>query len=354
MTRPAQHVIDCDLHNTVPGIGALLPYLPPFWREYVEQSQFKGPNDDAYPPHTAAPITARPDFVPPDGRPAGADLGMMQSQALDAWNVEFGLLNCTYSSDSVHNPDLSLALCGAVNDWQLEHWLQPEPRLRASMVVPARHPELAAHEIDRLGDQPSFVQVLLPVRSEAPYGNRRYHPIYEAAVRHDLVVGLHFGGFPGNPPTPTGWPSYYIEEYAGMAQVFQSQVMSMVAEGVFAAFPDLRVSLIESGFTWLPSLMWRMDKEWKGLRREIPWVKQPPSELIRRHFRASLQPLDAPPEVEHMRQVIRQLESKEMLVFSTDYPHWRFDRPEQAMPAGLSPELEHKILYDNAYKHYRW
>ena len=78
------------------------------------------------------------------------------------------------------------ALASAVNDWQIAEWLEPEPRLRASIVVPSQQPELAAREIDRVGGHPGFVQVFLPVRSAMPYGNRRYHPIYEAAVRHDL------------------------------------------------------------------------------------------------------------------------------------------------------------------------
>ena len=58
-----------------------------------------------------------------------------------------------------------------------------------------------------------------------------------------------------------------------MSQVFQAQVLSLVSEGVFDKFPDLRVALIETGVTWMPSLMWRFDKEWRGLRNLTPWVK---------------------------------------------------------------------------------
>src|SRR5437764_508362 len=83
-------------------------------------------------------------------------------------------------------------------------------------VVPTQQPEMAAREVDRVGGHPGFVQVYLPVRAEAPYGNRRYLPLLEAAVRHDLTLGIGFGGQPPNPPTPSGWPSYYIEEWAGM------------------------------------------------------------------------------------------------------------------------------------------
>lgn len=39
---PQETVIDCDLHNVVPGVEALFPYLPEHWREYIGQSGFKG------------------------------------------------------------------------------------------------------------------------------------------------------------------------------------------------------------------------------------------------------------------------------------------------------------------------
>src|ERR1700730_15711496 len=348
-----QQVIDCDIHNTVPSVEALFPYLSEHWREYIRTSAFKGPVDTAYPPRAAT--TVAPGVTALDGKPTGSSLELIQQDVLDPWDVEVGILNCAYSVDSLHNPDTAAAMSSAVNDWLIAEWLDKDPRLRASMVLPPRVPDMAAREIDRVGDHPGFVQVLLPVRSEAPYGNRRYLPIFEAAARRDLVVSLQFGGAPGNPPTGSGWPSYYIEEYVGMAQVFQTQVLNLIVEGVFDRHPDLRVALVEGGWTWLPSLMWRIDKDWKGLRREVPWNKQVPSTYIRERMRLSLPPLDAPPDPAHLLQIIDQLGSDELLMFSTDYPHWHFppDDPQQAVPAGLPEGTRRKILSENARGFYR-
>src|SRR6185437_1018166 len=141
------------------------------------------------------------------GGPAGSSLRLLREQVLDPWNVERAILNCDYAVESIHNPDADVAMASAINDWIVAEWLGNEPRLRASIVVPSKQPDMAAREIDRLGDHPGFVQVFLPVRAPMPYGKRQYYPMYEAAVRHDLVVGLHFGGAPGNPPTSSGWPS---------------------------------------------------------------------------------------------------------------------------------------------------
>lgn len=336
-----QPVIDCDIHTLIPKADDLFPYLSEHWREYIRTSAFKGAVDTAYPPN--APTTRGP-----------ADLNAVRRDVLDSWSVEIGILNCSYAVDSLHNPDTAAAMASAVNDWLAAEWLAREPRLRASMVVPTRVPEMGAGEIDRVGDRPGFVQVLLPVRSEAPYGHRRYLPIFEAAERHNLVVSLQFGGAPGNPPTGSGWPSYYIEEYVGMAQVFQTQVLNMVVEGVFDRFPNLRVALIEGGWTWLPSLMWRIDKDWKGLRREVPWNTRVPSEYIRGRVRLSLQPTDAPADGDHLLQIIEQMGSDELLMFSTDYPHWHFDSASDALPHGLPAGLRRKIMYDNARAFYHF
>ena len=139
-----------------------------------------------------------------------------------------------------------------------------------------------------------------------------------------------------------------------MTQVFQAQVISLVAEGVFNQFPDLRVVLIESGFTWLPAVMWRIDKEWRGLRNNTPWVKRPPSEYMRKHIRFTLQPIDAPPTPRQLLQIIGQLESDEMLMFSTDYPHWQFNTPNEAFPEELPGSLARKILHENARAFYQF
>jgi hypothetical protein len=344
-------VVDVDIHCTVPSHTALFPYLSDHWREYMTRSSFRGPADSAYP--EGAPTTVAPHLERSRSKVPGGTLAEIQRDVLDAFNVEVGILNCDYALESLHNPDTAAAMATAVNDWLVHEWLDAEPRLRASMVVPSRIPEMAAAEIDRIGGHPGIVQVFLPVRSEAPYGNRRYLPIFEAAARNNLVVSLQFGGAPGNAPTGTGWPSYYIEEYTGMAHIFQSQILNLIVEGVFDRFPTLKMAMIEGGWTWLPSLMWRIDKDWKGLRRETPWNTQLPSEYIKERMRFSLQPLDASPEPRHMLQLLEELGSDDLLMFSTDYPHWHFDTPAGAMIPGLAETTQRKILSENARAMYR-
>lgn len=345
-------VIDCDLHNSVPSVDALYPYLTDQWQDYMTERGIPGLEPNYYP--EGALLSAIPGSKPDSGGPAGSDLGLLRRQVLDPWDTEYAVLNCLYGVQMVYNEDWAEAMAQAINDWQIAEWLDKEPKLRASIVVPTQNPERAAEEIDRLGEHPGFVQVLLLARSAMPLGKRYYWPIYEAAERHGLVVGIHAGGATGNPITPVGWPSHYLEDYVNQSQSFQAQVVSLVSEGVFAKFPGLRVVLAEAGFTWMPALMWRFDKNWKGLRREVPWVDRLPSEIIREHFRLTIQPPDEAPNPEYLLQIIEQIGSEDMLLFSTDYPHWHFDEREDALPVELPEELERKILAENARSLYQF
>lgn len=340
--------IDCDLHPAVPGVEALLPYMEDHWRETVVQRGVHELDSISYPNN--APLTARPDWRPETGK-AGADLAQMQDQALAPFGTQLAICNCLYGVQLLFSEDMAAAYARALNDWIAAEWLDKDPRLRASIVVPPQSAELAVEEIERCAADRRFVQVLLLVMGETMLGRRHHWPIYEAAQRHGLPVGIHAGSGYRHPVTPVGWPSYYTEDYAMQAVAFQSQLASLIAEGVFAKFPDLKVVLLESGFTWLPPFLWRLRKYWRGLTMEIPWVDRSPAEIVRDSVRFSLQPFDAPDDPDTVLQVLEHMGSDDLLLFSTDYPHWQFDG-DRVLPDGLPEDLVRKILVETPLETY--
>jgi hypothetical protein len=296
----------------------------------------------------------REDARPPSGRRSGSELAFSRQDYLDPYNVAHATLIPLTPAGRQLNLDLDAALATAVNDWQIAEWLEPEPRLRASIVVPYEDGELAAAEIDRRGADSRFVQVLLVARTREPLGRRKYWPMYAAAARYNLPIGIHFGGAGGWPITGAGWPSFYVEDHTGMPQAFQAQIISLVCEGVFEQFPTLRIVLIEGGFAWLPPLMWRLDHSWRRLRDEVPHLRRAPSEYIREHFWFTTQPIEEPPDPAYFGQLLEHLDMDDHMMFATDYPHWDFDAPDQAIPANLTPTLRRNILAENARAFYRF
>ena len=167
---------------------------------------------------------------------------------------------------------------------------------------------------------------------------------------HALPICIHAGSAYRHPVTSVGWPSYYTEDYAAQAVAFQTQLTSLICEGVFSKFPNLRVVLAESGITWLPAYLWRLTKYWRGLRTEIPWTDVAPIEIVRRNVRFTLQPVDAPPGNAFAR-ILDHIGCDELLLFSTDYPHWQFDG-DAALPEALPGDLVRKIMIENPRQTY--
>jgi uncharacterized protein len=342
-------LIDCDVHNAVSSDEELRVYLPRRWRRHLDLvgSRTFSPFTKGYAYPKAARFASRRDAWPPTGGLPGSDLEFMRAQLLDAYDVEYAVLNCLYRAPEQRYDAYGAALAAAVNDWQVEHWLERDARLRASITVPFESPTLAAAEIERAAAHPGFVQVLLYPRTSAPLGKRQYWPIYEAACAAGLPIGIHAASTTPGPTTATGWPSYYIEDHTGLAVAFQAQVISLVFEGVFDRFPQLRVVLMEGGFAWVPALAHRLDALHERLGAEVPDLQHRPSRYLRERVRITTQPMEEPERPADLVPLLRDV-GAEILMFSTDYPHWDFDNPHRAFRTRVPPDLHRRIMSDNA------
>ena len=193
-------VVDCDIHPAYATPTALFEFLSQRWRDHWSTfgAFFRPPLIGQLPFPRMMAGGMRIDSFPKNGSPPGADLELMQRQHLDANGVEVGMLIAlSRGGMEERNLDFAAALSTAANDWQLHKWCEPEPRLRAAIVVPQEHTEHAVAEIERRSSDPAFVQILMSPRTADPLGNRRYWPIYEAAQAHNKPVALHVAGFSG-------------------------------------------------------------------------------------------------------------------------------------------------------------
>lgn len=348
--------VDCDLHPAQRTPKDLHPYLSEKWRQHSDT--YGGHlcqglvGQLAFPRMMAAGMRA--DSYPENGGPPGCDLAMLQRQHLDLNGCATGnLVVLSRAGMDERNLDYAAALAHAANDWQLHEWVGKDKRLKAGIVVPQEYPDFAVREIDERAPDRNFVQVIISPRTVEPLGRRKYWPIYEAIARNNLVLGLHPAGASGGHATSgIGYGTYYMQEHYGFGTAMVGNVVSMIMEGVFERFPGLKVAMIESGFSWAPALGWRMDAQWERNRKETPHLKRPPSEYLREHFWFCTQPMEEPEDVNHLQDIIGWI-GWDRLMYSSDYPHWDYDDPRQALNFRMTGAQRDGILRDNAKKLYR-
>jgi uncharacterized protein len=348
--------IDCDVHPFYKSAAEFDEFLPKRWRDH--RATIGGRSRQALSKTTAYPRMSpgnglRMDAWPPDGSLPGSDLPFMRKQLLDLFDVSYGLLApLVGGAGSERNVEFGAAMATAVNEWQLARWCDPEPRLKGGVQVNMEHEKAAIAEIERRAGDRRFAQVQIPPRSLEPLGRRRYWPILEACAANGFPISLHLGGTSGYASTGGGWPSYYHEEHPSYAQSMQTVLSSLVCEGVFEHIPNLKVVLVEGGIAWMPALCWRLDKAWKRLHAEVPFLRQKPSEYIRQNVWVTTQPIDEPERREDMLSTLEWI-GVDRVMFSTDYPHWDQDDPRFAFKVALPEDWMRKIYRDNARELYR-
>jgi uncharacterized protein len=352
LTAHAGAVVDCDVHHGWADRSDLLPYLDEGWREfatsgeagfilpYTARTRFANPTDQF-----------RAGSYPPDRHP-GTDLDFTISDHLDAGAIGAAILVHGEGRwvDTNPNPYFAAAIARAANDWMTRECLGRDERLFGSIVVSNQYPELAAEEIRRMAANPRMKQVLLADNGVGkPFGHPLFDPIHEAAAASGLPLAIHAPSAGGMTPAAAaqGTINYFMEFYTLVPQTFMTHLTSFIAHGVFERHPRLRLVFLESGATWIAPFLWRLDANYRGLRREIPWASRLPSEYLRSHVRVSVGPLETGPSAEQWVGLLESLGGAGLLVFGSGYPQWdcvTVDELRALLPADwLAP-----VLVENA------
>ena len=264
--------IDCDVHLGVDRHEDLFPYMSASWQRHFQRDEFL---DAVRLSSDHVRVTERFDHGksvangPADHPPTVGLVIPHQALTVNGW------------ADQV----AALPYLGAINSYALEHWTSPTRYV--ALVISSHDLAWSAKEIRRSIFLPQLAAVALPLTSTM-LGNQMWDPVYEAAVDANLPVIVHFSGVEGwyrSAPSLSGGVHHSnFSRRSLMPHLAESNITSLCFEGAFARFPDLRVIFLGFGFSWLPSLAWRIDREWRTFRPDMPWVTVPPSTWITRNM----------------------------------------------------------------------
>lgn len=360
MTRiESEGLIDANVHHgSLDVAGALGPHLSKTYRERVSDYGFplghgpfasnggvRGWREDVL----TEPVPPR---QPPGGAiawdPADAGRYLFERCGADVAVLTGGAMNGVQGMPDL---DYGSALCRAFNDWTRESWLASDPRYRFAMSICTQDVEGAVREIDRIGDDGRVCGVLMPTGSARPFGHRTFEPIFEALGRHHLPMLLHRGGDGagvfGDLTTGAGTPSHFAEMVVAQPAYYEVHLESLVFEAVFERHPELKVVLLGSGFSWVPSYLWRMDLDWRGMRWHTPWVRRPPSEYVLEHVRFGCGPFAEAAAGPDLARTLDWISADRTLVFASGYPQWDADEVGDVM-ATIPHGIRESVFAGNA------
>ncbi|WP_336136695.1 amidohydrolase family protein [Natronomonas amylolytica] len=276
----------------------------------------------------------------------------VQEDLVDGFHVDYPILNTISGAAKSPNTDLAVELMRANNRVILEKFLDPSDFYGLACIAP-QDPEAAAEEIDRLGDEDQIIGLFVESFAQnPPLGDSSYDVMYEAAEKNDLTIAFHGGAattFKYDFPIQNQGLEQFLEIHT-LAHLWQSTLAltSLIVEGVPEKFPDLNFVFLEAGISWVPYMMWRLNKEYSIRRSEAPLLEKSPEEYIRDQFYFASQPLGEPNDPTQMPEMIDIL-GTESVMFASDYPHWDFDHPDelgQHLQQTFTAEERQQILGD--------
>jgi uncharacterized protein len=219
-------------------------------------------------------------------------------------------------------PDAGRAIVAAINSAALDFAGADNERLVVVHLLPLHgieeSPDHAIDEVHRLAAAGArALQVpLYPQDQGLPkYMDSIYDPVWSAIEEVQMPISLHVcppkGRGLGADPTPVKGV------FQVMPPILMSQPMvELILSGVFYRHPGLRVVLVESGLSWIPYMLERLDTchqkgDWKA--RGMP-IDNLPSDYWYTNMAATF-------EEDLMAMGMRDKLGVENLLWASDYPH---------------------------------
>lgn len=231
--------------------------------------------------------------IRPEYRDRDARLALMDQQGL-AGMLLFPTLGVGMEDALKHDPYACAKVFEAFNKWLADDWgYAYQNRIFAVPTVPLLDADAAAVELRRLIDAGAVAVNVRSAPVPVPGGFRSpFDPVYDAfwglAAESGIAVATH-AGVDGYDSLVQMW-----EPGDGESSLFRTPLRGIVTKGravsdffaaaichrIFERFPALRLASVESGASWAPDLLHRLDD---AANRNPGYFAQHPREVFGEH-----------------------------------------------------------------------
>jgi predicted TIM-barrel fold metal-dependent hydrolase len=223
------------------------------------------------------------------------------------------------------DPQLSLALAQAYNNWLHEFCQYSPDQLKWAAMLPVHDVNLACQELVRcvteLGACGSFVR---PNMINGHFWHSNYwNSLYALHEELGVSMGFHEGTGAANSHMNTLYGENRFYRHVASHWIEMQQCMlAMIVGGVFEFYPDLRVGYLEAQNSWVPGLLTRIEWDYPQYRdTHAPYLSLTPKEYFQRNCWAAVE--GSEPEIEATAGLI----GADRMCISTDYPHFDSNFP---------------------------
>jgi predicted TIM-barrel fold metal-dependent hydrolase len=216
------------------------------------------------------------------------------------------------------DPDFSVALVAAYNDWHIDEWCGAYPARFIPMALPVIwDAEKCADEVRRVAKK--GVHALTFTENPAAMGypsfhNEYWNPLWKALCDTNTVLNVHIGSSGRLAITAPDAPMDVMITLQPM-NIVQAAADLLWSQPI-KDYPDLKIALSEGGTGWIPYFLERVDRTYE---MHSTWTHQNfggkvPSEVFREHFLTCF--ISDPVGV-----TLRNMIGVDNICWEADYPH---------------------------------
>lgn len=278
----------------------------------------------------------------------------MDRDGIDA-EVVYGLAGETLLR--MGDPAAAVEMCRIYNDWLIAFCKGSRGRLYGLAALHDSDIEAAAREAQRVAEYRSagIVGVNLAVnRDTRPLWHPSWEPLWNTLA--NVRMPLHIHCFRSLPLTleeidveGQSKRAAFFTSVSGFQMSLVHPLAALIGAGVLERHPTLQVVLGESGLSWLPYVLQRMDHEFTGRFSDLD-LKMLPSDYWRRQCKAVFQ-------TDRIGLKLIDELGVDTILWGNDYPHSDGTWPESQKLfaeqfASLPADVMRKLTCENAGRFY--